>query len=228
MSVGIAFARTLGIVLLLVVLQVPARVEAQVQESEIETNARLQRRSAGLRVGTWSVRGLEQSEGVSDSRTPTLEGYFRKGLDRHLALETTVTIWRRSQESTSSGIGGSTTESVDSYIVPMFTALKVFPFTGPDQRFEPFFDGGVGLAIGIDDRNLSRGGLLGGTGGGLARVPGFGFRGGAGAEWRFSRAFGLSVGGRYQWVRFTQDLGGDRTYAGFGMDGGLLYRFQFR
>ena len=161
---------------------------------------------------------------------PLFEGYFERGLDRHLALQTSVGLWRRTQEIESSGGigGGTTTERVASWIVPMFTALRFFPLTGPDATLEPFAEGGVGFALGLDDRQTEAGGPLGlGSGEGIATVLGFGFKGGLGVEWRFSRALGLSVGGRYQWIRFVEDVGGDRIFRGFGAAAGLTYRFQF-
>ena len=197
-------------------------------ESDLERAARLARRGAGVQVGVWQVRGLQEPSGVTHAETPLVEGYFRKGLDRHLALETTVSFWRRTQTAQQSGglLGGGSEERVASYIIPQITALKLYPFTEPGQRAEPYVVGGAGFALGIDDRESSAGGAFG-TASGTAMAMGFGLKGGTGVEWRFSRAFGLSAGARYQWFRFLQELGGDRTYGGFGVDGGLTYRFQF-
>src|SRR5690606_30854188 len=113
--------------------------------------------------------------------------------------------------------------------LPLFTALKLYPFTRPDDAFEPFISAGVGLALGIDDRTTTSSDLLGlGAGSGTAMLTGFGFRGGAGVEWRFSQAFGLSASGRYQWIRFGGELGGERTFKGPAFEAGLTYRFQYR
>ena len=197
-------------------------------ESELERAARLARRGAGVQVGVWQVRGLQQPSGVTHSETPLVEGYFRKGLDRHLALETTVSFWRRTQVARQGGglLGGETEERISSYIIPQLTSLKFYPLTTPAQRAEPYLVGGAGFALGIDDRESTAGGVFG-TDGGTAMTAGFGLKGGAGVEWRVSRAFGLSAGARYQWFRFLQELGGERTFGGFGVDGGLTYRFQF-
>ena len=110
--------------------------------------------------------------------------------------------------------------------MPMFTSLKVYPITRPEKRFEPYLDAGVGAAIGIDDREGVVGGLPGETDGTSASL-GFGFKGGLGVEWRFSRAFGLSLDGRYQWIRFGDEVGGDRSFQGLGFGAGLTYRFQY-
>ena len=202
---------------------------SQQQESEVERNARLERRSAGVQVGAWHVSGLGKSDGVSSSETPLLGGYFRKGLDRHLALETAVAFWRRTQTARQSGdlLSGGGEERVTSYVVPQFTSLTLFPLTQPSQRVEPYVSGGVGFALGIDDRETVAGGPLGGGGSGTAMTAGFGFRGGTGVEWRFSKAFGLSAGGQYHWIHFLQELGGERTFRGFAVTGGVTYRFQY-
>jgi hypothetical protein len=197
-----------------------------------EQRAKAMRRGAGLRVGVWDVRGLREVSGARVSETPLIEGYFQKGLDLHLVLENTVGVYRREQRLTrdAGGIGGGTVEEkVAAYVVPQFTSLKVYPFTRPEQRFEPYVLGGAGVTIGIDDReNSGTGGLLGGGGeSGTGFVAGFGLKGGLGIELRFSEAFGAAVGGRYQWVRFFGELAGERTYRGLGADVGLTYRFQY-
>jgi hypothetical protein len=196
-----------------------------------ERRVKEMRRGAGLRVGVWDVRGLGEVSGARVSESPLFEGYFQKGLDLHLALENTVSVYRREQRLTrSGGIGGGTVEEkVAAYVVPQFTSLKIYPFTRPEQRFEPYISGGAGLTIGIDDReNCGSGGLLGGGGEpGTGVVAGFGLKGGLGIELRFSDAFGAAAGGRYQWVRFFGELAGERTYRGLGADVGLIYRFQY-
>lgn len=209
-------------------LALAARPGLAQETADLEKNAKQQRQGAGLRVGAWRV-DLPEASGVEYAETPAFEGYFQKGLDLHLAIESTVGFWRRSQTAQSSGtLGGSTTDEIDSYVVPLFTALKLYPFTRPEHAFEPYLLAGAGLAVGIDDRNTTSGGLLGGAGNGTAMLTGFGFKGGAGLEWRFSPAFGLNLGGRYQWIRFGSDVGGERTYKGPAFEGGLTYRFQYR
>lgn len=196
-----------------------------------ERRAKEMRRGAGVRVGVWDVRGLGEVSGARVSESPLFEGYFQKGLDLHLALENTVGVYRREQRITrSGGLGGGTVEEkVAAYVVPQFTSVKLYPFTRPEQQFEPYISGGAGLTIGIDDReNSGSGSLLGGGGeSGTGFVAGFGLKGGLGIELRFSEAFGAAVGGRYQWVRFFGELAGERTYRGLGADVGLTYRFQY-
>lgn len=193
--------------------------------ADLERHARLARRGGGVRGGRWSVRGLEESGSTTSSETPAFEGYVRKGLDAHLALENSVGFWRRRQTITSSDpLGGTTTSIVDAYIVPQFTSLVVYPFTGPESRLEPYARGGIGFTIGAEDRE--GGGLA--DGGGTSLTPGFGATGGFGLEWRPGKAFGLETSARYQWIRFFQDFAGERTFQGLGIDVGVTYRFQFR
>ena len=225
-------------VVTLALLCAPMLVGAQVAgNSEIETQARIQRNGAGLRAGVWNVRDLEPATGNSSQRSPLFEGYFQKGLDLHLALENTLSVWRWHQSGTRTQGGGllgggttTTTETVDAYVVPFFTSLKVFPFTRPSAKVEPYVLGGAGLGLGIEDRSSDNAsGLYGGSGNDApSMVTGFGFKGGTGIEWRFSQAFGLTVGARYQWMRFFGDLAGRENYQGLALDGGLVYRYQYR
>lgn len=103
----------------------------------------------------------------------------------------------------------------------------MYPGTGPEAALEPFLAAGAGFTLGVDDRSAVGGGLLGGGSGGTIMVAGVGLKGGAGVEYRFSRAFGLSVLAGYQYVRFFEDVGGDRSYKGLVVFGGLTYRFQY-
>lgn len=227
-----------SVTLLVRAVVVTALVSVGAQELRAQTDslseerAKRMRRGAGVQAGMWDVRGLGQVSGARVNESPLFEGYFQKGLDLHLAMENTIGVYRREQRITRSagGIGGGTIEEkVTAYVVPQFTSIKLYPFTRPDQRFEPYIAGGAGLALGIDDReNSESGGLLGGGGqSGVGMVAGFGLKGAVGTELRFSRAFGLALGGRYQWIRFFGELAGERTYRGFGGDLGITYRFQY-
>lgn len=227
-----------SVTLLVRAVVVTALVSVGAQELRAQTDslseerAKRMRRGAGVQAGMWDVRGLGAVSGARVNESPLFEGYFQKGLDLHLAMENTIGVYRREQRITRSagGIGGGTIEEkVTAYVVPQFTSIKLYPFTRPEQRFEPYIAGGAGLALGIDDReNSESGGLLGGGGqSGVGMVAGFGLKGAVGTELRFSRAFGLALGGRYQWIRFFGELAGERTYRGFGGDVGLTYRFQY-
>jgi hypothetical protein len=199
-------------------------------ESEAEAKARMDRKLAGLVVGSWDLRGIEPPSGVDVSTMPMFSGWMRKGLDARLSLENGIGVWRRVQTSPpSGGIGGSSGEEVQSWIVAQTTAIRFFPFTDAGTRLEPWVLGAGGFTLGIDDRQTSGGGVLGGaTGGsGVAIVPAISLQGGAGVEWRFSESYGLTVGARYQWTRFFQDFGGERTYQGPVYEAGLTYKFRY-
>lgn len=215
--------------------------EKDKETDEVKARAKRQREGAGLRGGVWLVPDREV-QGAQGSETPSFEGYFQRGLDLHLAIESSVGFWRRHQEIARSGgaldaVDGRSAgvypenaeaEQVNSYIIPLFTALKLYPATRPEQPTEPYILGGVGFALGIDDRQNTAGGILGvGGGDGTVILTGFGFKAGAGVEFRLGRAFGLNVGGRYQWVRFGDEVGGERTFKGLGLDAGFTYRFQY-
>jgi hypothetical protein len=210
---------------LLLVLATAAAAEAQQRpESPQEVEARLARQGAGLQFGVWRVEGVDRG-GVDASTWPFIDGHFQRGLDRHLAIESTAGLWRREELETRSGIGGATTTRRTTYVVPLLTGLRFYP-TAPGTRVEPFLSGAVGFALGIEDGQGASGGILGGSGG--TRVEtGFGFRGATGVEFALSPAFGLSAGAGYQWIRFGSRVGPVETYRGVRVTGGLTYRFQY-
>jgi hypothetical protein len=187
---------------------------------KLETEAERARRGAGIRAGGWLTRDLAETSGARYSSMPHLEGWFERGLDRHLAIENTISMWRRVQ------LQGD--ERVSSYIVPLYTSIKLYPGVGPEARIQPHFVGGGGAGLAVDDRENTSGGILGlGGGDGMAFFMGLGFKGGAGLDLRMGDAFGVTLGGRYQWIRFDGSPGGNRTYKGPVLDAGITYRFQF-
>ena len=188
-----------------------------------ERAVKRQRQGAGVRMGSWQMLGMGTLAGATTSTLPAFEGYWQKGLDRHLALETSVGFFQRTQRSGSPSGG----ESMTAYVVPMMTALKVYPVTGPESNFEPFVIGGFGFTLGVDDRNATSGGLFGSSSGGTMMVPGVGIKLGGGVEYRLGRAFGFAAGTNYQYVRFFEQVANTRTYKGVQLLGGVTYRFQF-
>jgi hypothetical protein len=189
--------------------------------TDLEKKVRRLRNGAGLRVNAWQVRDVPRLAGADESESPLFEGDFAKGLDLHLVLENTVGFYRRSEETGA--------ERLDAYVVPLLSTIKFYPWTRPEDSLEPFLEGGAGFSIGVEERETTTTGLLGGTttDRSSSTVMGFGLKVGPGLDWRFSRALGLTVGGRYQWIRFTDEVGGVRTYQGIGFDAGLTYRFQY-
>jgi hypothetical protein len=213
-----------------VTIPLAAQDSTKTPETEAESRARIARRAAGLTVGTWELRGLEPDPSIDVSTMPLITGFLRKGLDARLALENSVGVWRRVQKiEETGGIGGTPGEEVQSWVIAQTTALRFFPVTDAGSRFEPWVLGGAGITIGVDDRQTDGGGLLGGAAGGsgVAMVPGFSLQGGAGVEWWFSTSFALNAGARYQWTRFLQDFGGERTYQGPAYELGLTYKFRY-
>lgn len=229
------YARRLPfVVLVLALAAAPAAAQQGTKPdslTEAETRARLARKGMGLTVGQWDLRGVEPPSGVEVSTLPMISGWMRKGLDQRLALENGIGVWRREQRiPPSGGIGGTAGETVQSWVVAQTTSLRFFPFTDAGARVEPYVSGGAGITLGIDDRETEGGGVLGGATGasGVAIVPGFSLQGGAGVELRLGESFGLTAGARYQWTRFLQDFGGERTYQGPVYEAGFTYRFRYR
>ena len=195
--------------------------------NSVEAKAQRARRGAGLTVGTWAMIDDPASGTTTSSESPIGEGYFRKGLDKHIALETTAGVWRRVITKPGSGgpfgtAGGTTT----AILIPQMTSIKLYPFTTPENAFEPFISAGGGITLGIQSESGS-GGLTGGSGGVSAILPAIGVGASVGAEWRFSQAFGLSASGNYSYIQFFEDLAGEQLYRGTGIRVGMTYRFQY-
>lgn len=178
----------------------------------------LARRNAGLRIGIWQVADPAAPSEVRFTTTPLFEGFFQRGLDEHWALENTAALWRRSRTDRQ-GVSAREVKT-DAYVIPIFTALKLFPFTTPANLVEPYISAGIGFALGLEDVGDNAVG-----GGGTAIVTGFGFKAGAGIEIRLSETVGVLGAGRYQWIRYGEELGGTETFNGFGFEGGFTYRF---
>jgi hypothetical protein len=202
--------------------------------NDIEAEAKRSRSGAGLRGGSWTLQGHTTPSGATETRTPLFEGYFAKGIDLHLALENSVSFWRLSQKATTSGGGllggGTSTQVINSYIIPQLTAIRAHPFTRPTAPVEPYLLAGVGLTLGVEDRSGESGGIFGvGGSSGTSFNMGIGGAGGVGVEWHATQAFGLAAGVRYQYVKFLNgSLGGNDVYKGYGFQGGVTYRFQYR
>jgi hypothetical protein len=203
----------------------PAALSAQKPQVTDSATARenavkRQRQGAGLRVGTWQTTGLTTVTGASYSTLPALEGYWQKGLDEHVAIETSGGFWGRTQRDSNG--------RVSSFAVPMLTAIKLYPATTVADQLEPFISAGGGFTIGVDDETGATGGLLpGGGSSGTALIIGLGLKGGAGLEYHAGRAFGLQAGVAYQWIHFLNPVGGNSDYKGPLIYGGLTYRFQY-
>ena len=197
-----------------------ASAQERQEESDLERQARLARRGAGIRAGAWLV---DIDPAANASRSPAFEGYFQRGLDKHLALESSASVWwiTTAREQTLP-LGGSETVETKAYVVPLLTSLKFFPMTDVSDQVEPFVMAGVGFVLGIEDEPDN---AIGSSGTSL--VTGFGFRGGGGIELHMTHAFGIAAGVKYQWIRLGENIGGRDTFNGLGVEGGITYRFQF-
>ena len=175
------------------------------------------RRGAGVRVGIWDVQNPD-AELTTYASSPHIEGYFQRGLDDRLALESTAGVWRRTAR-TIQPLTGNVIE-IRTYVIPLFTSLKIFPVTAAGDVLEPFLLFGGGFALGIDDVSDNAIG-----GGGTSIATGFGIKGGAGLEYHFNEVLGVIAGARYQLIDYGDELGGAQMFKGLGFEGGITYRF---
>lgn len=197
------------------------------KETSAEEKARLARRGAGLVIGSWAMVDDPASGSTTTSDSPIGEGYFRKGMDQHLALETSAGVWRRVITTPASGgLGGSSGGSTTAVLIPQMTSIKLYPFTTPSSKAEPFLSGGLGIVIGIQSQSGS-GGLLGGSGGVSQMLVGFGGGTAAGFEWKLGNSFGILADFHYTYLQFFDELAGEKLYRGTGVKAGLTYRFQY-
>ena len=111
-------------ILALTLLLAPGGLVAQMhdQKPQLTDSATLrenavkrQRQGAGLRAGTWQTTGLSVVSGASYSTLPALEGYWQKGLDQHVAIETSGGFWGRTQRDSNG--------RVSSFAIPMLTSI---------------------------------------------------------------------------------------------------------
>ena len=148
------------------------------------------------------------------------ELFFQRGLGEHVSLESSVAAWRRISTKATALPGSEIVTR--SYIIPIFTALKFFPVTTVNDAIEPYFLGGAGFALGIQNEGSNAIG-----GGGTSISTGFGVKAEAGLEYHVNRSLGLLAGGRYQLIRFGDPISEDKKFRGGGFEGGLSYRLQF-
>lgn len=197
----------------------PARGQRP-DESVAEREGRMARRGGGVRVGAWNVDDPSRAD-ARFSRSLQFELFLQRGLDERLVLENSAAVWRRLTRERQAIPAASDTVETRSYIIPLLTSLKYFPFTGPGSRLEPFILGGLGFAVGIEDQSQN---ALGG--GGTTIVTGFGVKAAAGIEVRIG-SLGVAGDARYQWMKLSDELGLESTFGGAGLEGGLTFRFRY-
>ena len=195
---------------------------------DIEMRTKATRGGAGLRVGTWQVRGLDEPPTGTTSESLSFEGWFQKGLDLHLVLENTLGFWQRTESSTEPGaLGTSMRRELETYVVPTLTALKIYPATRPSSPLEPYVSAGVGVALRIERAQVSSTDPLVLPADDTTIGTGLGIQTGAGIDWNVSGTFGLTLGGHYRWATFVENVSGKRLYRGPGVNVGLTYRFRY-
>ncbi len=180
------------------------------------------RNGGGIQISTWQP---EKEDGVENKAMVAFQGWFEKGLDVHLAWQNTLGYWRRTTTWSQTDLTGTTTYERQTHLVPTITELRLYPFTTPDDRVEPYLFGGAGVVLGFEQEKSS---ALAAANPGFGMHTGLGLRAGAGVDLRASEMFGVTVGSHFESASFGQEKSGERLYKGFGFDVGLTYRFQYR
>lgn len=191
---------------------------------DVTASTQRARNGGGLKISSWQP---DEPAGQSHQGSLAFQGYFEKGLDLHLAWENTLGYWNRKSTWTESPpLGADITHEVQTHLVPTLTALRLYPFTTPADRVEPYLSAGAGVVLGFQQEKLS-GGVVS-SGPAASMHTGLGVRAGAGVDLHASSAFGLSFGGHFGSASFGEDMPGQKLFQGWGADLGLTYRFQYR
>jgi hypothetical protein len=219
------YARTLTLIAatLLALGASPRTSAAGASDYIIEAPPQRARGGAGLRAATWQVVDLDDASGITQ-----YEGWLQKGLDLHLVLESTLGYWQHDESTTTPGpLSTETTRELYTYLVPALTAVKMYPVTGPSASFEPYLSAGLGPVLRIQREEVTSTDPVVIPSDETSIQTGLGIQTSAGLDWRPPGAFGLTLGGYYQWATFGQNASGRRMYRGPGVNVGLTYRFQY-
>ena len=196
---------------------------AAVPTDAIVAQAQHSRDGAGLQVSSWQP---DEPTGFANTNTASFHGYFTKGLDQHLAWENTLGYWgRTSKWSETQPIIGTTNHELQTHLVPMITALRLYPATTSANRVEPYVTAGIGPVLGVQIQKASGALTADQT---TSMQVGLGVRAGAGVDLWATQVFGITAGGHFQSASFGQDMANDRLYQAWGADFGFSYRFQYR
>jgi opacity protein-like surface antigen len=195
----------------------------------IESQASRARGGAGLRVGIWQVRDLADPPSGTASESANYEGWFQKGLDLHLVLESTLGFWQRTESSTEPGpLATETKRDVNTYLVPAMTAVKLYPVTRPSSPLEPYVSAGVGAVMRIQRNQVSSTDPMVLPVDETSIQTGLGIQTGAGVDWNPPGPFGVRLGGQYQWASFGENTPGTKLYRGPGVSVGVTYHFRYQ
>ena len=181
-----------------------------------ELHAQQARNNAGARVGTWNVAD-PSVEGSTYKASPTMDLFMQRGISEHTALESSLSLWRR--VTTTNRAGSAVTTK--SYLFPLLSSLKYYPFTRARRRLQPYLSAGVGFGLGIQKESTNAIG-----GGGTTVVTGFGMKLGVGTEYHIAHGVGILVSGRYLWMKFSDKISDQQTFSGTGVEAGVTYKFR--
>jgi opacity protein-like surface antigen len=196
---------------------------AAVPTDAIEAGAQRARNGAGLQISSWQP---DEPAGFGNTNTFAFHGFFTKGIDQHLAWENTLGYWgRTSKWSESQPIIGTTNHELQTHLVPMITALRLYPATTSGNPVEPYITAGVGPVLGVQLQKAS--GAITADQATTTQV-GLGVRVGVGADLWATQVFGITAGAHFESASFGQDMASERLYQAWGGDFGFSYRFQYR
>ena len=182
-----------------------------------------ERNGGGVQISTWQPK---DQAGVKNTGMAAFQGWFEKGLDLHLAWENTIGYWHRTSTWSDVDFTGTTNHELQTHLVPTLTALRLYPFTTPTDRVEPYLSAGAGVVLGFEQDKVT--GTFVSANPSYQMHTGLGLRAGAGLDLKASDVFGVMVGGHFESASFGEEKPGERLYKGFGFDAGLTYRFQYR
>ncbi len=184
----------------------------------------------GLKGGVWRVDRAEDlttnSAFTANPKTysPYLELYFSLGLRKGFCLEFLLGSCSRGEIRYDAEDGGYFWETVT--IIPLsFGAKYLFLSKSPRKSWQPYADLGISYVIGASELNygsLGSGEKFFAEGLGKTRSN-LGFFLGSGVEYSLSELLWLDFDIKYQWIKFSKEVGGVKDYRGTRLTLGLSY-----
>jgi hypothetical protein len=208
--------RTLLLALAIMTATHPARAIAQqAPRSAADEQLQQARNSSGIMVGEWHVPA-PTTTGATYKSSLLFTAVTQRGLNTHVALESSAGLWRRVGTTPQAAGKPVITKS---YLIPLLDCLKLYPFTRASNRIEPYLVGGLGFALGIQQHSTNAIG-----GGGTDVVTGFAVKIGAGVEYHMTRRLGLLADGRYLWLNLSDRISDQSALTGGGVEAGMTYK----
>lgn len=218
-------------VLLTLAAALPARGQtptaAAIQYSA-DSIVRLHHKAAGVAVGSWFVGPLDVRSEVESRTSPMLELFYQSGRSPRRVLEGGVSAWRWNLEARTAGTCPSCApfqagDYVSAYLIPAFVSVKLYPRSSPNARLEPYVLAGPAIALAVQMYSNGNAAGLYGSNAEAGLQAGIGARVGAGADYRLTPAWGISLGARYQAIRFFNAVAGRKSFNGPVLQGGLVH-----